>query len=66
MKLNMDNAINVSYFFFARHSLIILPDINKWNINIILNLYLKFFDCLFISSIHDMNRVSNDNNNNLK
>jgi len=50
----IDNVTNMSYMFYGCSLLLSLPDISKWNTNIITKMSYMFYGCSSLSSLPDI------------
>ena len=54
--LNYLNIIDMSYMFYDCNSLILLPDISKWNTENVENMNSLFFNCNSLKSLPDISK----------
>ena len=57
----IDNVINMSYMFYGCSSLLSLPDISKWNTNIVTNMSFMFYGCSSLLSLPDISKWNTNN-----
>ena len=63
-KLNFNNIIDMSFMFYNCESLVSLPDLSKWNNNIVNNvndISYMFSDCRSLSSLPDLSKWNINN-----